>query len=567
MMHIRAGQHSSAGTKSTNEDSCGIRIPEQPALTSKGAALVIADGMSGSDAGKEASDCCVRGFLSDYYSTPESWSVKTSAQKVLGALNRWLHGQGQHRFGSERGMVSTLSVLVLKSATAHLFHVGDTRIYRLRANELECLTRDHQVRMAGNKAYLARALGIDVNVEIDYRTVPLEVGDIFLLTTDGIHGSLSEEALAELVKRDNADPQLAARDVVAAALDAGSRDNMTCQLVYIDALPHQNEEDFYRRLTELPFPPPLEPGMTLDGYRVLRELHASKRTQVYLALDASNATTVVLKTPSVIFQDDPVYIERFLHEEWVGRRLRNPHVLRVLEPEHNRHFLYYVTEHVEGQTLRQWMHDHPRPDLASVRNIVAQIATGLRAFHRMEMLHQDMKPENILIDRHGTVKIIDFGSTKIAGVEEIATPLRSNDDVLGTRNYTAPEYLQGYAGSNRSDIYSLATLAYELLSGKLPYGEELSVRRLNRARYVPLRHWNADVPAWFDGALERALQIDPAKRHADIAELVYDLSHPNPALTRTQPLPLLERNPAGFWRALTLLLLAINLILAYFLGR
>src|SRR4030065_761624 len=101
-----------------------------------------------------------------------------------------------------------------------------------------------------------------------------------------------------------------------------------------------------------------------------------------------------------------------MHEEGAGRRINSPHVLRVLEPTRRRQFLYYVTEYVEGQTLRQWMNDYPLAALPDVRNIVEQLARGLRAFQRMEMIHQDLKPENILIDKHGTVKIIDFGSTR-----------------------------------------------------------------------------------------------------------------------------------------------------------
>ena len=89
------GQHSAPGVKPINEDAIGIRIPDAQLLTSKGAVAVIADGVSSAEAGREASEACVRNFLSDYYSTPDSWSVKKSAQQILTALNRWLYGQSQ----------------------------------------------------------------------------------------------------------------------------------------------------------------------------------------------------------------------------------------------------------------------------------------------------------------------------------------------------------------------------------------------------------------------------------------------------------------------------------------
>ncbi|MEE8343506.1 MAG: hypothetical protein V3R51_06840, partial [Gammaproteobacteria bacterium] len=120
---VEAGQFSTAGVKPANEDSCGIRIPATERRAAKGIACIIADGMSGSEGGREAAESCVHGFLGDYFSTPDSWSVKNAGEKVLGALNRWLYGQGQHRYGSSHGMVTTLSALVIKSTTAHLFHV------------------------------------------------------------------------------------------------------------------------------------------------------------------------------------------------------------------------------------------------------------------------------------------------------------------------------------------------------------------------------------------------------------------------------------------------------------
>ena len=544
---LSAAQLSEAGVKDGNDDSVGIRIPEPPLLTTKGVAAVIADGMSGSEAGREAADACVQGFLNDYFSTPESWTVETSGEKILGALNRWLYSQGHQEYGTPRGMVTTLSVLVIKSTTAYLFHVGDTRIYRLRGDEFERLTRDHRVAVGADKTYLSRAMGIDPHLDIDYRSFAVEVGDLFLLTTDGIHDFVDDVTLKRLLIEHVKSPEQGVQAIVRLAKTNRSDDNLSAQVLRVDALPDQDEHEFYRQLTELPFPPPLAPGMVLDGYEILRELHASNRTQVYLALDTESGDKVVLKTPSVNYEDDPVYIDQFLHEEWAGRRLDNAHILRVLDPHGRRRFLYYVTEYVEGQTLRQWMDDHPHPELAEVRDIVEQIAAGLRAMHRQEMIHQDLKPENIMIDSHGVVKIIDFGSTKIAGIAEITTPL-DRDNILGTRNYTAPEYLRGHGGSNRSDIYSLGVIAYEMLCGKLPYRRELTLRNLNKVQYHPATDCNPEVPVWVDGALRKAVSINPERRHELLSELVHELSRPNPQYLKSGRPPLIERNPVAFWR-------------------
>lgn len=561
---IHAGQYSEKGVKSANEDACGVRIPDDALLITKGVAAVIADGVSGSAGGREAAESCTQGFLSDYYSTPETWTVKTSGQRLLGALNRWLYGQGHRRFDIEAGMITTMSAVIVKSATAHLFHVGDTRIHLLRDGELECLTRDHQTWAAGQTAFLCRAMGADVNVDIDYRAVPVETGDVFVLTTDGVHEYVKPRELQQLLSGAQSQPEETCRAIVTRALKNGSDDNVTCQILHVAQLPHQDRQEFYQHLTELPFPPALETGMVLDGYRILQELHASKRTQVYLALDPGSGDKVVIKTPSVNFDDDAVYIDRFMHEEWAGKRISNPHVLKVLKPAQRRRFLYYVTEYVEGQTLRQWMSDHPQPSLEEMRRIVKQISVGIRALHRMEMLHQDIKPDNIMIDAHGVVKIIDFGSAHIAGIQEIAAPI-TRDRRLGTLDYAAPEYFLDQPAGTGADLYSLGVIAYEILTGKLPYGGPLSERALARTRYVPAREIRADVPPWIDGALRKAVHKTPGKRYSSMSEFLYDLSHPNALFTTRQAVPLLESNPVGFWRAMTIMLFVLNLVLGYLL--
>jgi len=549
-LSVIAGQHSEAGIKESNDDSCGIRIPVGPSLSAKGIAAVIADGMSGSEAGREAADACVQGFLSDYFSTPDSWTVETSGEKILAALNRWLYSQSHQQYGTSRGLVTTLSVLVIKSTTAYLFHVGDTRIYRFRDGELEQLTRDHRITVSREKNYLSRAMGIDVHLDIDYRSFPVETGDSFLLTTDGIHDFVDDSTLKRLLVESKNTPEEAVRAILHEAKSRESNDNLSAQILTIDQLPDTDENEFYRKLTALPFPPPLEPGLVLDGYRILREIHASNRTQIYLALDTETGSRVVLKTPSVNFEDDPEYIDQFLHEEWAGKRLKNNHILRVLEPHGRRQCIYYVTEFIEGQTLRQWMRDHPGPALKEVRNISEQIAQGLRAMHRQEMIHQDLKPENIMLDEHGVVKIIDFGSTKIAGIAEITTPL-DRDKILGTRNYTAPEYLQDQPGSNRSDIYSLGVITYEMLCGKLPYRKELTRRNLSKLKYSSTREHNENIPSWIDGTLRKAVSINPERRYTLLSEFVFDLSHPNPDYSAKERPPLIERNPVAFWRGLS----------------
>ncbi|NOX75046.1 MAG: bifunctional protein-serine/threonine kinase/phosphatase [Gammaproteobacteria bacterium] len=567
-LNITLGQHSEQGRKEENQDFHGAVVPKEPQLKNKGIAIAIADGVSSCIAGREAAETCVGSFLSDYYSTPDSWTTKTSAHKILTAINSWLYSKGQQHEDDPRhhsqGMITTFSALVLKSTTGHIFHVGDSRVYRLQGNNLECLTTDHR-RWVGDKDYLNRAMGIDVHLEIDYRRTELEAGDIYVLTTDGVHDFISDKEIAQLILANN-NPDLAAKSIVQFSLDKGSTDNITCQVLRINTLPVQTANEAHQELTRLPFPPDLEPGMVLDGYRILREIHASNRTQVYLAEDQQTSQRVVIKTPSVNFEDDPAYLESFIREEWVGKRIHNSRVLTVYNKDRPRQFLYYVTEYVDGQTLRDWMNQHSQPDIKEVRLLLDQIVTGLRAFHRLEMLHQDLKPENIMIDATGKIRIIDFGSTKIAGIAEITTPIE-RIALLGTVNYTAPEYLLGQPGSNRSDIFALGVIAYELLAGKLPYGNALekadNPAAISKLVYQSSTRYNPMIPLWMDRALRKAVEPNPEKRYSVLSEFIHDLSHPNSEFMHDTRPPLLERNPAGFWRGLAIAMVLLNVVLVY----
>lgn len=559
-LSVSVGQHSAKGLKSVNQDFHGVCIPPEPQLSSKGIAIAVADGIGSSAVSHIASEAAIGSFLEDYYCTSDAWSVKKSAHRVLMAANSWLYAQtrqSQYRYDMDRGYVCTLSALVLKATTAYLFHAGDTRIHRLRDGELERLTEDHRLWVSRETSYLSRALGITPHLELDHRSLSLEVGDLFLLTTDGVHEHLTAAAMVELIHAHGDNLDDAARALVDAALSRGSDDNLTVQLVRVEALPSRDADELHRQLAELALPPLLSPRMEFDGYRIVREIHASSRSHVYLALDGD--TPVALKAPSVDLQQDRAHLERLLTEEWIARRIDSAHVLKAPAQTRRRSYLYTVSEFVEGQTLRQWMVDNPSPGLEKVRDLVEQIARGLQAFHRLEMLHQDLRPDNVLIDATGTLKLIDFGSAQVAGLQERESLPR--DQLLGTAQYAAPEYFLGESGSPRSDQYSLGVIAYQLLSGRLPYGAEVAKCRTRteqgRLVYQPLRDSNREVPAWIDDVLRKAVHPDPHKRYAELSEFLYELRHPSAEFLRKQRPPLLERNPVQFWRSVALVLAAL----------
>jgi serine/threonine protein kinase/serine/threonine protein phosphatase PrpC len=574
-LSIDIGQSSLAGRKAINQDCIGVLQPDAGLFSNKGISIAIADGISSSDVSQIASQTAVSSFIEDYYCTSDAWSVKTSGQKVLLALNSWLFAQtqqSQHRFNKDKGYICTFSAVVLKSNTAHLFHCGDSRIYHFAAsqssepnNSLEQLTIDHRTVISSQESYLARALGIQQQLDFDYKTIKLSLGDYFILSTDGVHEFVTDKEIIEQINANTDDLDKAASNITQLAFDNGSDDNLSIQIVKITGLPELRLNEISQQIDHLPVAPVLAPRMTFDGYRIQREIYSSSRSHVYLAEDIESEQLLVLKTPSTELSGDKDYLESFLTEDWIAKRIDNAHVLKAPNTLRPKNYIYLASEYIQGQSLAQWMRDNPKPSLETVRDIISQVATGLQAFHRQEMLHQDLRPNNVMIDQNGLVKIIDFGSTKVAGILETKN-IAEDTRIQGTAMFSAPEYFLGEGGDSRSDLFSLAVITYQLLSGKLPF--DTSVSRIKNKRdlqtlyYNPLIHVeDLSIPAWVDEALKKGCHPEPLKRYQEVSEFIYDLHHPNKAyLSKTKP-PLINRNPVAFWQGVSALLLLVIIYL------
>lgn len=570
-LSITSGKYSTKGRKTINQDFGEIYIPKEPLLTTKGIAIALADGISSSGVSQVASRVSVLSFLEDYFATPETWTVKTSAKRVLVATNSWLFSQskqGQHAHNKDKGYVCTFSGMVLRSTTGYLFHIGDSRIYRLSGSDLEQLTEDHELVLSQNERYLARAMGMDSHLAIDYDSFTLSVGEIYLLMTDGVSEHIQKSDILEALDACGDDFDAACKLIVDKAYKNGSGDNLTLQMIRIDSLPDKNVAEV-QKMSEKPLPPLLEVRSTFDGYKIIRELSGSSRSHVYLAVDEESGESVVLKTPSLEMSMDKAYLERFVMEEWIARKINNAHVLKAYSQTRERNYLYNVTEYIEGQTLRQWMTDNPNPTLESARDIIDQIALGLHAFHRKEMVHQDIRPENIIIDKTGTVKIIDFGSVRVEGIQDINTGV-IQENLQGTALYSAPEYFVGKVGKPRADIFSLGVILYEMLSAKTPYGTQVArtktAKEQKKLKYSSLSAMGIDVPIWIDETIRKAVEVDPTKRYNELSEFTYDLRNPNQSFLKKTKAPLIERDPALFWKVVSFVLLLSNILMLGFMN-
>lgn len=595
---IESGQATSAGIKAINQDSLTYHVPSDNMLLTKGAAFVMADGISSSKVSDIASQTAVCSFIEDYYSTPETWSVKQSGQKVLQAINSWLYAQTcYHRYAQDQGYVCTMAALICKANTAHLFHSGDTRIYRLSQSNpgndsayLQQLTDDHRTLLSSQENYLNNALGIRESLELDYKEITIRQGDYFVIATDGIYEFIDEQALVSLItestendiiklkneapNQDNYSHHLdtISRCLIDFALKNGSNDNLSVQVIYIKQLPTKEFDELQDDLKQLPFLESIQPNMQVDEFRILKELYISGRSHVYLGEQIQTQQKVALKFPAQSMQHNLAYLESMLMEEWIAKRVNSPHIIKPFNLSTPKSYFYTTTEYFPAQSLHQWIIDHilstksaseQENKLHKVRDILAQIAKGLQALHRKEIIHQDLRPENILIDAHGVVKIIDLGSAKVAGLSEISP---HNHDMLGTLAFSAPEYLMQHISSHQTDIFSLGVIAYHMLSGQLPYGSQLGQNykqnRLGKLRYQSLLI-TQDIPYWVDCAIQKASHLNPQKRYLEASEFIHDLNHPNPTFIPLHQRPLLTQNPLLFWQCSSAILFCLVLFLLH----
>ena len=551
-LKVSIGQYSTAGVKQQNQDFHGVYLPEGHVLKQKGIACVIADGIGSSNVSHLAAETAVGSFLSDYYSTSDAWSTQTSAERVIRATNSWLYAQTQQsqgRFDKDRGYVCTLSALILKQQQAHVFHVGDSRIYRIRDHEIELLTHDHRVWLSSKEHYLSRALGADYRIEIDYRNIELKEKDIFLLMTDGVYEFVTDQQLLDLTLID-ADLNQLAKAFVEKALEQGSDDNLSFQVIRVEQLPELNQ---FHIQQDYVFPQQLSKGEVFEGYVIDKILHQNHRSCLYLAHDTQQQP-LVIKTLGVDLQQDKYAVEQFQLEDWVSKRLKHDNLMQCYPHNTEKKYLFQCYEYLQGETLAQWLHRQEKPlNLDEILPILQQTALALNAMHRLEMLHQDIRPKNIMVinaENAMKIKLIDYGSTAVRGLVEI-NPKNANR-ALGTLAFMAPEYFIDHSPSVHSDQFSLAVMAYYLLTKQLPYGTDLarcnSLKQMKKVQYHSIRKYRPDLPIWLDKILGQALSIEPIHRFEALSELIHNLMHPSKELLNSKPPAIIERDPLRFWQ-------------------
>jgi serine/threonine-protein kinase len=270
----------------------------------------------------------------------------------------------------------------------------------------------------------------------------------------------------------------------------------------------------------------LEPGDMLDHYRIDATVARSGMATLYRATDVNNNRQVALKVPHPEMEADTVLLERFKREQEIGQLLDHPGVVKTFNSE-ERSRLYMVIEWVDGRLLRAVLNEQKPLPVERALRITLEICDALDYMHKRGIVHRDLKPENVMVNDDDHIKLIDFG---IAMKEDARRLTFVNvSSMLGTPDYIAPEQVQGKRGDQRSDMYALGVMLYEMLTGQVPFSgpNPLAVMndRLMRDPRPP-RSLNPEIPPEIEEIVFRALERDPRHRYAAAHEMEWDLQHP-----------------------------------------
>ena len=602
---IDIGFASLAGRKEINEDFCAAMLPE-PGHAAMGSIVAIADGVSSGGMGKEAAQTTVTSLVRDYYGTPETWDTTVALDRIISAQNTWLAGINRRRHPAMG--LTTLTAIVLRGQSYALAHVGDTRAYLLREGRMTQLTTDHAVDHPDLRHQLLRCVGADDTLVVDYLQGDLQVGDVFVLLSDGVHNALPVKRLNTMVMGGDIDAQTLSRQLVDAALAAGSQDNVTALVVRVLGLLDASLQDENRRSLALPIPPRLKVGDVLDGltitapvadnginvlYQVRGPAHAAGASPFpagggpsSMSSEAGRGKLYALKTLNPARAHDPQERAMLAHEAWLARRMQTSRAADYFVNLHDRlpggatpSAFYLLYDWHPGETLQQLLARQHKFGIPQALAAATQVAKALGRLHQQSVIHRDIKPANLHQGEDGVLRLLDLGVALSGREPEAMRTLHA-----GTPSYINPEQwgfsLRAGAKSNassqegptelpdaQSDLFALGVTLYQLLTGKLPYGEVLPYQagRYYRDPTPPSRH-NPEVPIWLDHIVLKAVARDKRLRFETAEEFLLALergaSRPLTALPAT---PLIQRDPTALWKMSLGVSVLINLLLVYWL--
>ncbi len=553
-LQLSFGEATATGPRAENQDALRIVTPTASLAASKGALFAIADGVSQCADGSLAARTTLQALATDYYATPETWTVAQSLDRLLVAHNRWLQANG-----NGQPLLTTLTALVLRGRRFTLAHVGDCRAYRWYDGQLQRLSEDHVWDQPNMQHVLKRAMGLDQHLVMDYLDGELRLGETFVLLSDGVWASIAERDIRNILGSET-DLTSAARTLVDLAHQNGSQDNASALLLRVDELSEAVLADSLAQLADWPLPPRLRLGQTFEGWYIEALLGESRQSLVYRVRDQQGQPWL-LKTLPPSRADELEAGPALLQEEWFLRRVAGRHYPELHDLPRRQH-LYYVQREYSGQTLVQRFTQQGPMSLPDWLQMAPRLIRALGMLHRRNILHRDIKPENLHLDDAGELRLLDFGLAYCPGLSE-----DQPHNLPGTPSYIAPEAFAGAAPSREQDLYAAGVTLYYLLTGHYPYGEVEAFQRPRFGNAVPASRYRPDLPQWLDDMLKRAVAAEPAQRFETAEEWLLVLEQGERLANSTPSRPLLEREPLKVWRGIALLSLLLNLALLAWLGK
>ncbi|WP_312255171.1 bifunctional protein-serine/threonine kinase/phosphatase [Stutzerimonas nitrititolerans] len=553
-LQLSFGEATATGPRAENQDALRIVTPTPSLAASKGALFAIADGVSQCADGGLAARATLQALATDYYATPETWTVAQSLDRVLVAHNRWLQASG-----GGQPLLTTLTALVLRGRRFTLAHVGDCRAYRWYDGQLHRLSEDHVWEQPSMQHVLKRAMGLDQHLVVDYLDGELRLGESFVLLSDGVWASISEGDMRNVLSAES-DLSRAAGALVALAHQSGSQDNASALLLRVEELPEAALADSLAQLADWPLPPRLRLGQAFEGWIVEALLAESRQSLVYRVRDQQGQPWL-LKTLPPSRADEPEAGPALLQEEWFLRRVAGRHFPEIHGLPQRQH-LYYVQRQYNGQTLAQRFDQQGPMLLADWLQLAPHLLRALGMLHRRNILHRDIKPENLHLDDDGELRLLDFGLAYCPGLSQDPP-----HNLPGTPSFIAPEAFTGAEPSREQDLYAAAVTLYYLLTGHYPYGEIEAFQRPRFGTPAPASRYRPDLPQWLDEMLRRAVAAEPAQRFETAEEWLLVLEQGERLATNAPARPLLEREPLKVWRGLALFSLLLNLALLVWLAK
>lgn len=527
---VAAGFASLTGPRAENQDFGGVHIGTALERARHGVIAAVADGVSGGKAGRAAAELAVHALIEGFYAVTDTLGPARAMQAPLTAYNRWLHAQGKGE--AMTNSATTFTAFALRGRRAHLVHVGDSRAWRFSGGRLARLTTDHVRPEPDLNHVLIRAIGIEPELRLDHATIELAEHDRLLLTSDGVHGVLSDKRIA--------------------AIAAGGHDNATALVLDVVRLPEPDHDGILAGLSVLPFVERPQPGESIDGFRIDRVLSEGRHAVLLVATDSEDGSAVVLKFPRREVLSERALRLAFAREMLLAQRVTSPFVLAAHPVRPDRQTaLYGVQPLLDGETMQQRL-DRALPPLPAGLEAATRLTRAVAALHRLEVIHRDIKPDNVMMTADGGLKLIDLGVARLPRVEDFRP-----DEIPGTPGFMPPEQFEGNAGDELTDQFALGVTLYRWFTGKWPFGEQEAFQRPRFGKPLPPSRHRPEIPSWLDDAIVTAIQPDREARFGDVVELLRALEGGS-SLERggKRPVPLIERDPVRFWQVISALLAA-----------